>query len=795
MTLADVFLISLSSLSVEVLLARVFSISQWNHLSFMVISIALFGFAASGTFLSLAEIRKPGWVTASLDKGLGAHLPALYAAAAAGSFALLNRIPLDYFRIPLEPVQLAYLLAAYLCLALPFFFAGLAVSMAYISRSEKTGLVYFASMGGSALGALAPLPLLPLIGEGKILLAAALLPLLSPIANFIRKGGREERDRWRPFLAGIAAAAGISALLLHPPAHEVKPSPYKALSQVLQFPDSRVTETRNGLTGRIDAVETPYIRFAPGLSLNFPGLLPPQEALFKDGDGQLVLCGTREPGSLEFARHCLSYLAYRLRPEPASVLVIQKGGGIAVPCALAAGAGRIRVIEQNPHLAAALRGHYGLEVLPENPRAFLAAGGSAYQVIHLESWGTSLPGADALSLDPLLTVEAISACLERLSPEGLFQVSRKLLLPPSDLLRLWSNAAEALKRRGIDRPASHIAVLRNWDTFTLLVSPGPIRERERIAEFAEEMNFDPVFLEGMDPMEANRFNVFEEPFHHLELQRLAEAYAGGREGAYFEAYFMDVSPQTDARPFPSRFLKWTRLGELYGAMGSRPYSLLLSGEIVVAAVFAEALAITILMLIIPVIRASGRRGRPSIRQAGFFLGLGAGFMLAELFFIKAFTVLLGDPVVSLTVVLAGMLVFSGLGGLLSQRLGEGSGVRWMKAAPAGLSALLLLSALFYGPLLERLLPLPEPARFAAAFLALLPAGILAGLPFPLGMRYVVSDAPGRAYAWSVNGCVSVLSSIAAAQLALGWGIPALTAAAAAGYAVAGFSAAGERSEP
>ena len=55
--LVAVFLLSLSMLAYEVLLTRIFSITQWNHLSFMVISIALFGFALSGTFLSICESR------------------------------------------------------------------------------------------------------------------------------------------------------------------------------------------------------------------------------------------------------------------------------------------------------------------------------------------------------------------------------------------------------------------------------------------------------------------------------------------------------------------------------------------------------------------------------------------------------------------------------------------------------------------------------------------------------------------------------------------------------------------
>ena len=54
----SVFSVSLSTLAFEVLLTRVFSIAQWNHLSFMVISIALLGFGASGTFLSIIDIHK-----------------------------------------------------------------------------------------------------------------------------------------------------------------------------------------------------------------------------------------------------------------------------------------------------------------------------------------------------------------------------------------------------------------------------------------------------------------------------------------------------------------------------------------------------------------------------------------------------------------------------------------------------------------------------------------------------------------------------------------------------------------
>ena len=118
---AAVFLLSLSSISYEVLLARVFSISQWNHLSFMVISIALFGFSASGTLLSILETRDKDLLKRLVSNNTLVWLIQLYAVTGAAAFILLNRMPLDYFRLPLEPIQAFYLLSAYLLLAMPFF--------------------------------------------------------------------------------------------------------------------------------------------------------------------------------------------------------------------------------------------------------------------------------------------------------------------------------------------------------------------------------------------------------------------------------------------------------------------------------------------------------------------------------------------------------------------------------------------------------------------------------------------------------------------------------------------------
>ena len=55
--LTAVALLSAAALSFEILLVRMFSIAQWHHFAYMIISLALLGYGASGTFLCFTRVR------------------------------------------------------------------------------------------------------------------------------------------------------------------------------------------------------------------------------------------------------------------------------------------------------------------------------------------------------------------------------------------------------------------------------------------------------------------------------------------------------------------------------------------------------------------------------------------------------------------------------------------------------------------------------------------------------------------------------------------------------------------
>src|SRR6266702_4487108 len=147
-----ILLCSSASLAYEVALTRIFSISLWYHYAFMIISIAMLGFAASGTALALYPRLKEMGYLGRYALLLGIAIPA--------SYLLANLIPFDPVRFEWEKGQFLYLGLYYLVLAVPFFAAGLVVATAFTVQSSRSGLFYGADLVGAGIGSLGVLALL-----------------------------------------------------------------------------------------------------------------------------------------------------------------------------------------------------------------------------------------------------------------------------------------------------------------------------------------------------------------------------------------------------------------------------------------------------------------------------------------------------------------------------------------------------------------------------------------------------------------------------------------------------------
>jgi hypothetical protein len=170
--------------------------------------------------------------------------------------------------------------------------------------------------------------------------------------------------------------------------------------------------------------------------------------------------------------------------------------------------------------------------------------------------------------------------------------------------------------------------------------------------------------------------------------------------------------------------------------------------------------------------------RFTLNVLAYFALLGLGFLFIEIPLVQRFILFVGKPVYALAVVLFGLLLFSGVGSILSRR------VPWRVVlatlAVLGLACPVLLPVLFRSSL-----GLPLAIRFGIGVMALAPLGILMGMPFPKGIVWLERTSPDLIpWAWGVNGAVSVVASVLAALVALSAGFTVVLVAGAACYGLA-----------
>ncbi len=198
------------------------------------------------------------------------------------------------------------------------------------------------------------------------------------------------------------------------------------------------------------------------------------------------------------------------------------------------------------------------------------------------------------------------------------------------------------------------------------------------------------------------------------------------------------------------------------------------------------LAAGVLILLPLAARGGVGRGGPLGATLGYFALLGLGYLCVEIPLLQRFILFLGHPAYAMATVLFALLLFSGLGSLLSRRMP-------LRLALVLLPLLVGGYALSLPALFEATLAAPLGSRLIIAVVALAPLGLLMGIPFPKGLALLERRAPCDsdaliAWAWGVNGAVSVVASILAALLALSFGFSTVLAVGAACYVGAWITA-------
>lgn len=793
------FLLSAATLAYEINLSRLFSVAQFYHFAFMVVSLALLGYGASGTFLSLfPRLRE------RVGRRLLVWLGWGFAFTAVGGYALTVHVPFDSFRIAHDWRQAGVLLLHYVALAMPFFCSGTAVGFLLASMPGRANRVYAANLLGSAAGCIfAVLSPSFVGGEGVVLLAAA-LGLLAALTFQLRAPqslcGRADASPTAIHVSRTLQGGVLFILVLAafrtPSFLRISLSPYKGLSYLLQYPDAELVFQRWNGFSRVDVVRSKSIRGLPGSGFRCAQQPPPQRALTVDADDVNYIHQIRSGfGELAYTDCLLTALPYRLRPG-AEALVLEPRGGSDVVTALSEGASHVTVVEANPLIVEAVRkqGEWAGSLYEDDRVSVVVEQGRTYArrtpdqvdvlVLSLNApQHTVTSGAYSLNEDYRYTVQAFGDYLERLKPDGLLVVSRWLQVPPSESIRAFALAAESLERRGAEPRASLVA-LRSYRQMLILARRGPFTTRELLAvrAFAQARAFDLVYLPDLRPEEVNRHNVLPEPDYHEACVGLLSA---TNQDVWYEECPFDVQPPTDNRPFFGHYFKWEQASSVLAMVGHTWQPFGGAGYFVLLVLLALALVAASLIILVP-LTALERRGKPLRATLIYFALLGLGFLFVEIPLMQRFILFLGSPSYAMATVLFAILLFSGVGSIASDRVS-------LRLA----LVLLPMTVGVYPVALPRLfgvaLAAPLWGRLVVAVAALAPVGFLMGIPMPRAVNLLEASAPGLiAWAWAVNGAASVIASIGAALLALTSGFSTVLALGAACYLGALFTAASLR---
>jgi len=771
-----IFFVSAATLTFEIALTRIFSVAQGYHFAFMAVSLALLGFGASGTALAVF----PRLLRRDLPSSLFTY-SLLFSLSLPACYLISNYIPFDSYQITWDRRQILYLAIYYLSLALPFFLAGLTIGAPLALLVGQESRIYFFNLAGSGLGCIVALVSLSLWGgEGTVVLAS-----LGGALAALTQGRSQKRVAFSLLLLGVELL-----ILLRPPDYfTINMSPYKPLSNSLRYKGAELLLRRWNAFSRVDVVKSPGVHAAPGLSPSYFGPLPTQLGITTDGDNLWPLTSAAPDTDLSFLDYLPVSLPYQLLTEP-RVLILEPGGGLDLLVALRKGAQEVVVVEANSLVTYVVRDLYGdfaggifqdqrVTVVNEIGRSYLQRTDARFDLIQLslsDSFRPVTSGAYSLQENYTYTEEAFTEYGEHLSPQGILVVHRWLQMPPSEGLRALALAVTALERAGVD-PGQHIAALRSFSTMLLLVKRSQFtpQEIENIREFASEKQLDLVYYPGMPIEEANKIYLLEKPEYYLACQDLLRA----RDKAeFYRAYPFDVSPPSDDRPFFFHSFTWKQIPAILESLGKiwQPFGG--SGYLVLWALLILALLASLVLIILPLsfLRGIGGRGIRGRVFLYFFL-LGIGYLFVEIPLIQRFILFLGHPVYALGAVLFALLTFSGLGSLFSPRLPLGRGVLL-------LGAMIFLYPFLLPLLFRSLLGLGLGLRLLSSILILAPLGFLMGLPFPKGIAVTSHLAPGFIpWAWGINGCASVLSSILASMGALTFGFSWVLAWAGGAYLV------------
>jgi spermidine synthase len=761
---AGLFLLSLATLLLELALTRVLSVSLWYHFGFLVISTALLGFGASGVMLALwTGLRE----RQDLDRALAVCALA-FAVCVVLSFRLMQWIPFDPFSVAVDHRQLFYMPVYLLLVALPFFCSGLAISLLLTRGSKQINRLYAYDLLGAGVGcALITLVIPRFGGTGSVMLAAFVGALSA--ACFVW-GSRRVLATTAALVSVVLLGAsfyGERVIRIHVSANKSRRSIHSIYSawNTLSF---------------VQVVEYPPEGKDPAARL----------MLIDSGTAATGISDLRPDVRKVLAEHpdeveLLSMIAYAGKTNP-KILIIGSGGGDQVLAGLKAHASSITAVEINSIIndivARRMNDFWGnlyhqpeVHLVNDEGRSFVRRSKEKYDAIisvHTISNAAVASGALSLAESYVLTREAFEDYLDHLTPDGAIFFTR----PEFQIPRLVSTAREVFAQRGMGSIENHVFAFSQGGG---MESPGRLsflagfllKRSEflpgELKQIRDTLNTKPDAAQAA-PSVKILYSPDEKPANSL----CAQIVSAPQLEEVFRQNDSQLAPATDDKPFFNQHTRWSRIRwntivDLFSqkqpmgarlALEDRPIA-----EVTLLILLVQSAIVAALCILLPLVLLERRglqlEGRWS--WLGYFAALGLGFIMVEIALLQRFLLFLGQPIYTYAVVLAGLLIFTGIGSHAAGSWGR-EPERTLKRA--------LLCAIVLVPIMAVITPIVFGGclgldifwRITIALLLVAPLGFVLGMPFPLGLRLAMqrSSALGS-WAWGVNGFFTVIGTVLA----------------------------------
>src|SRR5215211_2316125 len=836
------FVLSLSIILFELALTRIFSIVLWYDYAFMAISIAFFGLGI-GSFM--IHIQRDKFKTLKKQSTIDPRF-AFSSKIVQYAIAYGISVPVFIFLIGYIPSDTSYIYLFYLISSIPFFFAGAGMALVFLAMSEKINKLYFADLVGAALATIILDPMMQSLGAGSVLLLTSVVVVgVSTCSYFfvLRRSKGNQRNletsyyhtpptaeierkevvvmpRNRVNVFAAITFSGLMILLIVNSASsinifEIKPGMSKGLYYQLNHPSefqhlseewnsfSRVDVTRkigkqevdnNILNSTLPIASSKQNNNSDSSDSSSNGGVTgaamdnatPHElaSIIIDADAATPIY--RWDGSqsdIAWIQKYMDYLPYEMI-NANNTLVIGSGGGEDILVALSGGADNVTAVELNPLVVSAVKrfdsqsrniyNNNNVELIIDDGRRFISSSTEKYDVIVLklvDSWAAQLAGGYALSENYLYTVEAFQQYFRHLDKDngGMlvmtrwnFELPRLMPLIVDSLVKETGKSRESVAKHVMvieDRPGLYFGRSddnQKYYPILVMIKSTPFLDWEvtMVKEKAEGNQAEITMLAD---------NYVAEPFNKLF----------NNDSAVYSEYFSTTVASNPTIP--------TDDSPFYFAREQIPKQMII--------LLVTVVAISGLLSALLIYHARKTRAKFDSRSSFhvlFAIFIGVGFMILEVTFIQKFLLLLGTPIMALTVILFTILLSSGIGSYISGKIFSTRPHRAVLTSIPILAGIIIIYFLYLQEVIESTISMELPYRIALTFGLLFPAGFLMGFQFPSLIKmaslvaiqnrnkvvvfqddnYSNSKNNNTTLLWGINIVASVIGTVLAAVSAM-----------------------------